>query len=226
MIKVTTDLNQKTLRWQLAQWLELRWWDRYLRQIEPEAYRTQKRAYWQRLLERLDWVGVPGRACIEFGCGPAGVFLILDQQSCTAVDPLLAHYEQRLHHFRAADYPWVTFVAAPMETFQAEKAYPEAYCLNAINHVSNWERALDTITSCVTPGGRLLLGVDVHRFWWLRQLFRWLPGDLLHPQQHLRADYLVALEKRGWCIEKAINWRRGAIFDFWVLKARLAAPTN
>ena len=226
-----------SLRWRLAQWLELRWWRRYLRHQSPADYLARKRAYWQRTLDELGWTVKEGATALDAGCGPAGIFTLLhDRQQLTALDPLLDHYEANLEIFRRADYPAVEFICGPLEKdlvravatpslphFPSAPAaappYDVIYCFNAINHVSDWDGALDNLTAAARPGTRMILTSDVHRNRWLLPIFRALPGDALHPQQHGPAAYRAALTGRGWRIEREAVLRRERIFDYvgWVV---------
>lgn len=212
------------LKWRLAQWLELRWWRRYLSRRDPQTYLAAKHAYWQRLLGLADLVPRPGHRALDAGCGPAGIFMVLSQLQVEAIDPLLEQYARALPHFRPAHYPWVRFRAQPLEQGLPTARYDEIYCLNAINHVADWSAALDTLSEAARPGARLLLGIDVHRHAGLKYIFRRLPGDLLHPQQHDRDDYRAALQQRGWTIEREITAKPGHIFDYWLVRAVRSEP--
>lgn len=212
---------QKTIRWRLAQWLERRWWRRYIgRQPSPEAYLLAKKQYWQQVLQILGHEPRPGAAVLDAGCGPAGIFILLhESQELTALDPLLEAYERDLAIFKKAQYPQVNFVAQPIENTSFPNAsFKTIYCFNAINHVSDWEAALDQLRCWIQPGGRLLISSDVHRWRLLHRIFSILPGDALHPQQHLASDYEKALQARGWKIDNSHVLRRGLIFDYraWV----------
>ena len=211
-------MTAPSLRWQLAQYLERRWWRRYLRRRPPADYLRDKRAYWHRTLDQLDWTPVPGRRVLDAGCGPAGVFMVLEEEQVTALDPLLDAYERDLPHFRRSDYPNVNFLATPLEAATDQPPFAAIYCFNAINHVSDWAASLDRLTQLAAPGARMLLTSDVHRHRWLRPVFRALPGDALHPQQHLAEEYRLALEARGWTVEWTEVLRREAIFEYraWV----------
>lgn len=157
-----------------------------------------------------------GANCLDLGCGPAGVFVLLhDQQRITALDPLLDRYAVDLDVLSLADYPSVYFVAQAVENARLDTApFDEIYCFNAVNHVADWELALDRITSWASPQTVLLLSSDVHRRKWLKWIFRLLPGDALHPQQHDREAYRSALLRRGWQIESEVLLRREWIFDY------------
>lgn len=202
-------------RWRLAQWLELRWWQRYLRRKQPGHYLEQKQNYWQQLLDQLDWKPIPNAHVLDAGCGPAGIFIYLhDHQRVTALDPLLELYRKRLRILDTSRYPEVEFVTARLEEAAFDRRFDEIYCLNAINHVDNWAAALDNLTRLSRPGTRMLLSSDVHRHNWLLPIFRLLPGDALHPQQHNAEHYRNALTERGWVIEKETVLRREAIFEY------------
>lgn len=212
--------SKPSLRWRVAQYLERRWWQRYLRGKSPEEYLTDKKAYWQRTLTELGWAPVPERKVLDAGCGPAGVYIYLaETEKVTALDPLLDNYEADLAIFRRADYPGVRFLAQPLEqAFDEGASFDAIYCFNAINHVSDWDAALDVLTAHARSGTRLLMTSDVHRSKLLLPIFKALPGDALHPQQHGPEAYRSALQQRGWRIEREEVLRREAIFEYtaWV----------
>lgn len=207
--------SSKSIKWRLAQWLEIRWWQQYLQSKEKHSYYQQKAAYWQRNLKALSLNLPPQQSITEVGCGPAGIFITLSEHQVRAIDPLLKQYEQKLAHFSTADYPWVQFESIPIE----EAAGPETdwvFCFNAINHIDDWSRGLDQLDHLCTEEGTIILGSDVHKHRLLKWLFRWIPGDALHPQQHDRQDYLDAMAKRGWIIKKESILKKGLIFDYWI----------
>lgn len=204
----------RRLRWRLAQFLEFRWWKGYLRGKSPTDYICDKQAYWRRLLTQLDWQIDEGARVLDAGCGPAGVFIYLaDLQQITAIDPLLDRYE-RLAIFDRSDYPRVDFGTTTLEAFCTDQPFDVIYCFNAINHVRDWEGSLDRLTAAARPGTRLLLTSDVHRHRWLLPIFRLLPGDALHPQQHRSENYRKALRARGWCIDTEHTLRTERIFEY------------
>lgn len=196
------------------------WWKRYLRKKAPDEYLRNKQAYWGRTLEQLEWDTQPQRRVLDAGCGPAGIFIHLHAtEDVTALDPLLDRYEADLAVFYREDYPAVTFLTQPLEQAITVAPFQAIYCFNAINHVANWEAALDALTAAAAPGCRMILTSDVHRHRWLLPIFRLLPGDALHPQQHLAAAYREALVRRGWTIEREEIMRQEAIFNYvgWVV---------
>ena len=91
------------------------------------------------------------------------------------------------------------------------------YCFNAINHFEDWSVGLDVLTKWCREDGKLILSSDVHRWRWLHFLFKWLPGDILHPHQHTARQYRKALQERGWLIQTEVVLRRAFIFDYYAL---------
>jgi len=120
--------TRKYLQWKIAQSAELRWWKNYLKDKDPDDYKTEKLAYWQRVLKPLDSVltSTEELDILDAGCGPAGVFMALDEARVDAVDPLLEEYHHRLKHFDKGDYPWVRFFESIIEIFLA----PITWCCN------------------------------------------------------------------------------------------------
>ncbi|RME97366.1 MAG: class I SAM-dependent methyltransferase [Bacteroidetes bacterium] len=211
-------------RWRVAQWLEIRWWQRYLASQAPSAYRQQKISYWQRVLQRMDMAPPDEARLLDAGCGPAGIFLAFPRHQVDALDPLLTAYATKLEHFEPSLHPQTNFITQALEELRAEATYDYVFCLNAINHVADWEQSLLRLTVAAKPGATLLLGVDVHNKAWLKAVFRSLPGDVLHPHQHQRNDYRKALEDLGWHIERTHTWSKGIVFDYWLVKAVLRYP--
>ena len=207
----------------MAQWLELRWWERYLKPLKKEDYYSKKKQYWQQILHQLELEPVVNQPILEAGCGPAGIFTILHNQKVDAIDPLLRKYTQRLTHFSPEEYPWVRFHATTLEDHSCQP-YPLVFCFNAINHIANWEDGMRKLVQFTAADGRLALGVDVHKYSWLRWVFRYLPGDLLHPQQHIAEEYRAVLQKHNMTIEHEFISKKGLIFDYWIVL--LHKPTS
>ncbi|NJC24747.1 class I SAM-dependent methyltransferase [Neolewinella antarctica] len=209
------------LRWKVAQYLEGKWWRRYLQSKAPADYLAEKRTYWERVLDDLDWVTVPNRTVLDAGCGPAGIFTyVRHTERVTALDPLLDNYEKHLAIFSRGAYPDVRFHRQKLEEACVPGGpFGAIYCFNAINHVADWHAALDRLTEYATTGTRMILTSDVHRHGWLLPIFKALPGDALHPQQHDASAYRRALTVRGWRIDWEEVLRRELIFNYtaWVL---------
>lgn len=203
-----------TFRWKIAQALEIRWWRRYLKTKTEADYLQAKKAYWHRFLKTLEIEVLPKASILDAGCGPAGIFMILNEYQVDAVDPLVNEYERDLRHFKKKNYPNVHFYNESLENFNIEKPYDTVFCLNAINHVADFNKCLDKIVAATAPDGQLILSIDVHKNKLLKALFRAIPGDVLHPHQHDLPDYIKMLERRGCNIIKTICLKPGRIFDY------------
>lgn len=208
--------SKKKNQWRLAQWLEIRWWKRYLSNKEVAPYLKDKRAYWLKLCEVLEVEFEAKASILDAGCGPAGLFLILEEQNVVAIDPLLDQY-QNLSHFEAKNHPNILFQNTSIEDFTSNTSFDWVCCLNAINHVEDWGKGMDILSQAVNKNGQLLLGIDVHNHSWLKWIFRLFPADALHPHQHDRQDYRKALHDRGWTIKNEYTWKKGFIFDYWLV---------
>lgn len=213
-------LTRMQLRWQIAQFFEIRWWQHYLSGKEKNDYLNWKKTYWRDLLERLE-LQVPETArVLDAGCGPAGIFTILDHcKAVDALDPLLERYERDLPHFRRTDYPFVRFYSLPLEGFEPELPYDLVFCLNAINHVEDLSDCFDRLVACTRPGGSLILTVDAHNYGWLKRIFRAFPGDILHPHQYDLPEYEAMLTRRGFRIVRRELLKKERIFSYFALVA-------
>jgi 2-polyprenyl-6-hydroxyphenyl methylase/3-demethylubiquinone-9 3-methyltransferase len=202
-------------RWKIAQAAELKWWENYLQNKEPKAYLEWKSTYWGDFLKKCNVVIPDGLNCLDAGCGPAGIFIILDKQKTDALDPLLEQYETKLSIFKKVHYPTVNFISSTIESLDSNTPYDLIFCLNAINHVSDWKKSIGNLMAHLKPGGKMILSTDIHRYTFLKPIFRLLPGDILHPQQHSLQDYMAVLN--GYepeSLEKVLI-KREAIFDYY-----------
>lgn len=212
------------LKWKLAQWFELRWWNRYLRHKNKQQYLQWKKAYWQQVLQQLqpNLNISTANTIADIGCGPAGIFIALPNLPVTAVDPLLNEYQANLAFFDPADYPGVNFVTAPMETFAPPVGFDLVFCMNAINHVYDINEAFDTLKNIVKPGGKLVVSIDAHNHNLFKRLFKLLPGDVLHPHQYNLAEYRHFITSRGFKILQQQQLKSEFIFNHYVLVAQLS----
>lgn len=218
------------LRWKIAQAAEIRWWQSYLNKKDKGEYLDWKKKYWRQFLEDCNMEVPTGASCADIGCGPAGIFTVLEEQQVMAVDPLLEQYEAKLAHFNPADYPKVSFQTLPLEQLvnaqfvnaQFENAqFDYVFCLNAINHVADLDACLDNLIKIIKKDGTLVLSIDAHNHQVLKHIFRALPGDILHPHQYDLAEYQTMLTSRGLSIEATIHKDKAFFFDYFVLIAKL-----
>ncbi len=207
--------TRKYLQWKIAQSAELRWWRKYLADKETDVYRKEKLAYWEKILKEVRdvVVHVDGLDILDAGCGPAGVFMALPNAMVDAVDPLLEDYHQQLKHFDKGDFPWVRFFESPLETFDLQKQYDLVFCINAINHVADIALCYRKLSQWIKPGGYLVISIDAHTIPGLKHIFRWLPGDILHPHQFDLQDYRDFLGDESLILHEEKILQQGWIFN-------------
>ncbi len=207
-------------RWKIAQAAEIRWWQNYLKNKDPKEYLHWKRDYWNGLLQKAEVQLQAGERVLDAGCGPAGIFMVMEDQQVDALDPLLDRYESDLAHFDPKTYPHTRFHALPLEQFDTEKKYDKVFCLNAINHVADLPRCFDQLLAAVKPGGQLLVSIDAHNYAPLKSIFRLLPGDILHPHQYDLQEYEQMLLQRGCSIERTVLLKKELIFNYYLMVAK------
>ena len=209
----------KKWRWKTAQWFELRWWKNYLHGKNRGEYLAWKKNYWKNIQERiLDPKSLSeDQTVIDFGCGPAGIFIALPENKITAVDPLLNDYENQLPFFRKTDYPNVNFVSGNMEEFSSAGKFDFVFCMNAINHVNDIEKAFDVLANSANENGKIIFSIDSHNFSFFKFLFRLIPGDILHPHQYDLAEYQTFFEKRGLKILRSELLKKEFVFSHYLL---------
>ncbi len=219
--------DKGTLKWKLAQALEYRWWQRYLKKKDTSEYLTWKKQYWVTLLQSFlsDTTAlktINDKTVLDAGCGPAGIFLSLQGNTVDAMDPLLDKYKS-LPHFIPEQYPWVSFINSTIEALHEAAKYDLIFCMNAINHVSDIELCYDNLFKALKPGGYLIISTDAHRYTFLKKIFQLLPGDVLHPIQLDIEDYNKHLTQRGFKIIKDTLYQQEAIFNYHITLARKQA---
>jgi 2-polyprenyl-6-hydroxyphenyl methylase/3-demethylubiquinone-9 3-methyltransferase len=213
---------KKTLKWNIAQRIELLWWKRYLKEKDADEYRTWKKQYWEEVLEtiRTALPIQPGMSVLDAGCGPAGIFMNLEHCAVDAVDPLINSYERDLPHFRRDLYPFVNFHNTPVEEFVSPKQYDIVFSTNAINHVSDIDRSYSVLSGMVKPGGALVITVDAHNYTFFKHLFRLIPGDILHPHQYDADEYSAFFPADKYSLMLKKSLRREFFFSHYVLVGR------
>jgi 2-polyprenyl-3-methyl-5-hydroxy-6-metoxy-1,4-benzoquinol methylase len=209
-------------RWELAQWLELKWWKNYLRDKNKEAYLSWKKNYWRNILDKVSDTSAidSAKTICDLGCGPAGVFIAFPENTVTCVDPLIDAYEKQTQFFKKSDYPNVTFVRSTIEEFHTNKSFDLVFCMNAINHVRDIEKGFDKLKALCADGGSVILSIDAHNLSFFKHLFRLLPGDVLHPHQYDLEEYKSFLEKRGMKILKTELLKKEFLFNHYLIVAK------
>ena len=214
--------SAKTLKWKVAQATEWRWWINYLKTKDKAEYLEWKRGYWNDLLVKAgDALPITrGSRILDAGCGPAGIFIVLDGHEVHAVDPLLDKYAENLSQFDKNDYPYVTFHTLPLEDYTDQEPFDIVFCMNAINHVSDLPGSFDRIVEHTGPGGYLVVTIDAHNHAFFKQLFRLVPGDILHPHQYDLREYENMLTSRGCEMVSTVHLKKEFFFDHYMLVAQ------
>ena len=213
---------KQSLRWEIAQWFELKWWKNYLKDKNTIEYLEYKRNYWKNLLEDISEINTNQnqKKILDIGCGPAGVYMIFNNHKVTAVDPLIERYEQSLDHFNQKKYPNVEFIPTTFETFQCKDKYDIIFCLNAINHFQDINRSLDKISDLLMPNGIYVENIDAHNYSVLKKIFKIISVDILHPHQYDIDDYKSMLSERSMTILKLVKIKKRVLFDYYLIVAR------
>ena len=208
------------MRWKIAQQLEHRWWRNYLKGKDPAAYLEWKQDYWLHFLDRCG-IEMPTNKpqVLDAGCGPAGIYSVLDRHNVVAIDPLLEAYD-KLDHFERRQYPWVRFITSTIEDFQIPQTFDWVFCLNAINHVEDIHRGYDRLVEALKPNGTLIMSIDAHNYRFPKWLFRSLPLDALHPHQYTLDEYKNVLVSRGVQIERIELIKEERIFNYYAIVAK------
>ncbi len=208
-------------RWKLAQYFEKRWWKNYLRNKTVEDYLIWKKKYWLDLLEK-GRISVPDNCMVlDAGCGPAGIFMIFEKQQTTAIDPLLNDYEIQLQHFKRLNYKTVEFIHTPIENFKREKCFDFIFCMNAINHVQDYEISMNNLAESLKQGGSFIITIDAHNYSIFKRLFRIIPGDILHPYQFDLEEYKSHLINRDIEIVNEVLLKQEFFFNHYMIIGRM-----
>ena len=211
---------EKSIKWKIAQSLEIKWWKRYLSDKNPDEYLKWKKDYWVQLLQEINLQNtVKDKSILDAGCGPAGIFMAFESASSVkAIDPLLDQY-RNLPHFRPNEYSNVDFEKMPLEMLDTQSRYDIVFCMNAINHVSDIHLAYDKLCAAVKDKGILVVSIDAHNHQLLKKIFKALPGDVLHPHQYDLQEYEQFLVQRNFEIKTSLLKTPGRIFDYYILVA-------
>ncbi len=205
------------IRWKIAQLFEEAWWKRYLKNKSAESYFDWKMAYWSTFFGKEKIEIDPGEKVLDAGCGPAGIFIAIEDNEVYAIDPLLDKYKMQLPHFQDERYKNVHFESTKLEDWARPSYFDKVFCLNAINHVANLKLSLENLCESLKTNGVLYLSIDAHNFRFLKNLFRLFPGDILHPHQLDLNEYQTLLLNQDIKIQKTSLVKTGFIFNYYLI---------
>ncbi len=215
----------KKWRWNIAQFVERKWWQNYLKNKDVQAYLQWKYEYWLSLYKKCNtyFEVKPSDAVLDAGCGPAGVFMLFDKNNTTAFDPLIDSYQNDLPHFKKSMYPSINFVNAGLENFESDKQYNVIFCMNAINHVEDIYKSFDKLISFASSQAYIVVTIDAHNYSIFKKIFRMLPGDILHPHQYDLNEYQKMLTDRSCTILGTELLKHEFFFDHYMIIAKKTA---
>lgn len=213
------------IRWRIAQHVEQYWWRRYLHGKDWPTYHQWKCGYWNNLLQNATNMA-PELATLladatlpvlDAGCGPAGIYMVLDKHPVTAIDPLIEMYTYWLDHFDASVFPWVDFRNIPLEQFKAREPFKLVFCLNALNHVADIHLATERLVAATANNGLIVMTLDAHNYKAMQKLFKAVPGDILHPHQYTLNGYIQLFNSFGLQLQGNHTLQKGRLFGHELL---------
>lgn len=211
----------KTLRWRTAQFFETLWWRNYLAKKDVNEYLKYKIIYWDKVLDSIssEVKLKESNYILDAGCGPAGIFIALKDHKVAAFDPLLDKYNETLQHFKFEMYPSVAFKTDTLESFKSNDQFDVVFCMNAINHVSELDKAFLTLYQLTKTGGKIVVSIDAHNRQFFKHLFRLQPADILHPHQYDLAEYKEMLTSLNCKITLTTLIKEEFLFNHYILVA-------
>lgn len=216
------------IKWQLAQFFEIRWWQHYLKKKNDQKYLHWKKNYWQGILNLAESIShephqsiirnadQPGNIIWDAGCGPAGIFIFFDKAKILATDPLLKDYSSKNLLF-SSNKENVKFYNSAMENTELPGQCDLVFCMNALNHVRDLDKATEKLQTNLKSNGVLVCTLDCHRYNLLKHIFRLIPGDVLHPHQYNLEDYIDLFKKFDLKTLATSRIKNGKIFDHYLL---------
>lgn len=103
-----------------------------------------------------------------------------------------------------------------IEDFKGKMDHKFVFCLNAINHMHDMSIALQKMMDILSENGTLILSCDVHNWSLFHKIFRFIPGDILHPHQITKKEMDSLLTRHGLAIKQCQLLNKKAIFSEYV----------
>ncbi len=214
----------RSYKWKLAQRLEFLWWKKYLQNKNFFEYLEWKKSYWIKFLHTIqlsELILVKDSIIIaDLGSGPAGIFTVLPENTCVAVDPLMNSYLTK-GWIAQENYPKTEFIHERLEELELSVKPNIIFCLNCINHVRDIEACLTKLYDLCNSDGVVVVSTDVHTKKFFKYLFQIIPiADPLHPYQLNDLDYVHLFSLHGFTVESNVLLEKHSIFDYRVYVLR------
>lgn len=183
-------------RWQQAQAEELECWSYNQERVSDPRYMAKKREYWQQMLHRVGFqeeiLHDGGQKILEVGCGPTGIFILLDAiaDNYTILDPLLDEYQKLYTH---PFYP-AHSISLPLEDLRIDKntsRFDRVFAINCVDHVRDLRLFLERLSDVSSREGTIYLAVNTHERKSTARIWRWLQWVLEphHPYHFTKEEY-------------------------------------
>ncbi len=147
-------------RWNVAQFHEKRFWERFRNSKADKECSTSITDYWTMHYKKLaDFVSIRrDTACLEIGCGPTPFLERFPECSKYAIDPLMDYY---VSSFSMPDK--IRYIKGIGENlpFHGEN-FDILISINALDHVFNPGKFIKETIRCLKNGGTLYLVVDCY----------------------------------------------------------------
>lgn len=143
-------------RWQAGIDLERDYWASQPWQGTPERRRSE----WERHLSRIDLAlsAFTEQRVLDVGCGPTGVIYFVDAERRVGLDPLADQYEQWNGQWGRP----IELIKSGAETMPfADESFDTVFCVNCLDHTRDPAAVISEIARVLTPGGTLVLHVDL-----------------------------------------------------------------
>jgi len=184
---------------------------------------SSKKIYLRRILQMLglDVDTLKGKTVLNVGCGPAGMFILLNESNVTALDPLLDKYDQTLASFNKSDYPHTRFISRLVEEYSPTQKYDFIFAINMLDHVNNLTQTAMVLHSALkAEDGQLIVLVDSHRSRLLKLLMKIIPVNPLHPNSLSLEDYLKIFQNHNLTCTRQLIFAKKLFFDYQLLVFR------
>ena len=187
-------------RWKIAQSFEILWWKRYLRNKPKSDYLQWKTRYWRNFLHDINLshlldVSEEQKIILDAGCGPAGIFTVLDNHSVIGLDPLMEAYTKNVSQFLIGDYKHVSFLNQSIET---ARLYPDPVTPGELLSVKNIKPGNYKV-AVANEQGRILLQTEA--------AINHSSGSLINTGGLASGMYIVSLtnEKNNYQLKFAVK---------------------
>lgn len=197
-------MNQNK-RWEKAQREESECWSNNASKVNSDSYLEKKKEYWKRLLSRLlDVSSLKDKEVLDYGCGPSGLVIYLQDANLTCLDPLMDKYLEQfqyLHNYKAK------FINGQIETFSPENKFDVIFGFNSLDHVADMHVALERLQGILINEGKMYITLNCHTSNVLQKILSTFSRllDPPHPHQHTVKQYKHIMEQAGFTVEKEVN---------------------